>query len=132
MSDEPRRRVSDAEEAQELRLINVFRKELADSRHELRNDLAVIRQEVQIGNLAQVSEFAQIKSAAAELATDVAELRAEQRAQRENFEPRLRKVEDATIAAVATGDLRKTLWRAAGVVCSVLIGTAAVLVAVLS
>jgi anti-sigma factor RsiW len=140
LAENPQRRASDRVDPDVMLAItdgdaenrHILRNEFTAGIVTLRGDLAAVRQDVQVGNLAQVSEFAQIKAQQHELASDLSELRSEQRDMRENFEPRLRKVEDATIAQVATGDLRKTLWRAAATLGALIVAMAGVLVAVLS
>jgi hypothetical protein len=86
----------------------------ADNRHLLRNefaeaivvfrgDLASIQRDVQAGNLAQVTEFAQIKAKQIELYADVADLRKS----RDELEPRVRALEAGAFASKEVSALKR-------------------------
>ena len=133
-----RRRASDAEVAQDLRLINMFREELTNTRHDLRNEFTVIANDlrldfaattklVQAGNLAQVTETARMQAKLEEIASDQADMRREVRSQREDFEPRLRQLEANDLAADKVSGLIRWTVGAALTVCGVVIGAAAFL-----
>jgi hypothetical protein len=93
------RRDYDNTEALEQRLLRAIDRQASDNRHLLRNefaeaivlfrgDLAAIKQDVQAGNLAQVTENARMQATLEELKHDVADLKA--------LEPRVEQLEQAS------------------------------------
>jgi hypothetical protein len=92
------RRDYDNTEALEQRLLRAIERQASDNRHILRNefaeaivvfrkDLASIHQDVQVGNLAQVTETARIQASIEELKSTVAELK--------TLEPRVEHLEQS-------------------------------------
>jgi hypothetical protein len=124
LAETPQRRASDEVDP---RIIIVLREELADTRHTFRNEIAAVASMVQVGNLQQVTETAQMKAKLEEISSDVADLRREQRDQRDDFEPRLRKLEANDLAADKVSGLVRWTVGAAVSVIAVVIGAAAFL-----
>jgi hypothetical protein len=146
LAEQPRRRVTDGVDPDVMLAI---REQAADNRHVLRNEMTAamlelrnaihdVGQKVEVGNLADVTERARmaatlesLREDTKDLRTEVAGMRTEHAEFKRGVEKRLRAVEDAQNAAAAQGNLRGTLWRATGVVCTVLLGIGGLLAAVI-
>jgi hypothetical protein len=127
MTDPPRRRSGDRVPADVKLYVN---DEITDSRHTLRNefaeavvglqrDLAGIRQDIQVGNLAAVTETARMKSTLEELKRDVAHLAA--------LEPRVVKLEAGALADDQVASFKRWLFGTACAVVAVVVTATGVL-----
>lgn len=126
----PRRRASDQYLEEHLRLI--FEESLKDTRHMLRQELAAIGARVEANTLQSTKEHAEVQGAVAQLRGEVAEVKAQVGV----LSPVVSDLKAASLAErerdLALGDLRRSLWRAAAVISSIVIAAAGVLVAVLN
>lgn len=127
MTDPPRRRSGDRVPADVKLYVN---DEITDSRHTLRNefaeavvglqrDLAGIRQDIQVGNLAAVTETARMKSTLEELKRDVSHLAA--------LEPRVVKLEASALADDQVASFKRWLIATACAVVAVVVTATGVL-----
>jgi hypothetical protein len=105
------RRASDKVDPDVLLAINegdadnrhLLRNEFSEAVIVLRSDIAAVKKDVQAGNLADVTEFAQIKAQQHELVTDVAELRRDF----DGLEPRVRELEAGALASKEVSALKR-------------------------
>lgn len=120
----PGRRATDSDfDYFEQKLLRAFEEQLKETRHEVRNELAVLATTVAEARLQATKEHAEVHGQILALRNDMAELKA--------LPPRVTALEGADreddAAAAATQDLRKTLWRLAGALATLVIGAAGAL-----
>jgi DNA-binding transcriptional MerR regulator len=115
-------------ELMEARILRAFDTQLKETRHMLREELASLATRVAENTLKSTEEHGEVRLQIAELRSDVNQLKPLAKSVAE-----LQSHDSADTARdEATHDLTRSLWRAAGVICGLVVAATSVLVAVLA